>query len=345
MSPVTKVCKPRTKSGSPIERRSSPESKPAQVDFEFLNFSHPSEAKDSKFRRKVRSHVTRHQHQREQLALTAARLASATPRPGRLSDSALPQVHFDGSNSACNTPAPSLSPSPSPSAISSTYDHSRATTPTPGLTPSPSPPSFAFGQGVRTDLYPLEWGPSIPIVLSHYLSTIAAQTSLFNGPQGTYFLHKIWFPFLLSTPVSQHALLLLSASHLSSQNGPKAHSISLPDLRGIAISAINTSLLDSNTRSSDPVIAAILLLATYEITYGHEATYRMHMSGLQRLILMRGGLGRLGQSKLLQRMLLWLDSNAAYKTGKDIMFPLHIFPADELHPAPEPGRLGGVAHG
>lgn len=167
MSPVTKICKPRTKSGSPIERRSSSESKPAQVDFEFLNFSHPSEVKDSKFRKKVRSHVTRHQHQREQLALAAARLTSATPRPARHSDSALPQVQLDSFNSPCITPAPSLSPSPSPSAISSTYDHSRAATPTPGLTPSPSPPSFAFGQGVRTDLYPLEWGPSIPIVLSH----------------------------------------------------------------------------------------------------------------------------------------------------------------------------------
>lgn len=43
-----------------------------QVDFEFLNFSHPKDAKHSQARRTVRSHVTKQQHQKEQQQAAAA---------------------------------------------------------------------------------------------------------------------------------------------------------------------------------------------------------------------------------------------------------------------------------
>ena len=50
---------------SPIDPQSS------QLGFEFLNFTHPSDAKASLARRTVRSHVTRQQHQKEHAAAAA----------------------------------------------------------------------------------------------------------------------------------------------------------------------------------------------------------------------------------------------------------------------------------
>ena len=47
-----------------------------QIDFQFLNFTHPSDAKASRARRTVRSHVTRRQHAQE-TKLQAARKAQS----------------------------------------------------------------------------------------------------------------------------------------------------------------------------------------------------------------------------------------------------------------------------
>jgi hypothetical protein len=52
---------------SPGSKASSPTDPPkSQIDFHFLNFSHPQDAKASNARKAVRSHVTKQQHQREQ---------------------------------------------------------------------------------------------------------------------------------------------------------------------------------------------------------------------------------------------------------------------------------------
>lgn len=66
---------------APTYSSSRPPDRPPSIvhDFEFLNFSHPSEAKAVEARRTVRSHVTRQQHQRENMNTAAARKLGTSP--------------------------------------------------------------------------------------------------------------------------------------------------------------------------------------------------------------------------------------------------------------------------
>ena len=134
---------------------------PTQVNFEFLNFSHPSEAKASGARRTVRSHVTRQQHQREQQAAAArksksssqsAEASSSATRPsvlpvqqtspGRLSPGASPYHHTSSSEAASSVASTSGSPLHSPV----------------------HPPAVQIHP---FDVYPVQWHSSIPVVVEH----------------------------------------------------------------------------------------------------------------------------------------------------------------------------------
>ena len=130
----------------------------SQIDFQFLNFSHPSEAKASRARRTVRSHVTRQQHQREHAA-AAARRARSFPQPSdqHTDESALEPGHANtfppprptsydvaGGSSSTLTSSPEVSPSPSP---------------------MPSPPYMPEGRVDPADIYPEQWQPYITPIL------------------------------------------------------------------------------------------------------------------------------------------------------------------------------------
>jgi len=171
-SPKSAKRKSDDKSGSPMSQTATSTSvvadhtrdrQPAQVNFEFLNFSHPSEAKASGARRTVRSHVTRQQHQKEQQAAAARRTisspqvaesASSATRPSLLpthaasspgrrpSPGASPHHHTSGSEAASSVASTSGSPLQSP------------------IHPSPV-------QIHPFDVYPVQWHSSIPIVVEH----------------------------------------------------------------------------------------------------------------------------------------------------------------------------------
>lgn len=124
---------------SPGSKASSPAETPrSQIDFQFLNFSHPSDAKDSRARRAVRSHVTKQQHQREH-ALQAARANQSVTTAG-------PATLRSG-------PMATMSPAGSPDSASQ----------------SPSPtasPTYAPERRLDfTELYPEAWHPYIPPIM------------------------------------------------------------------------------------------------------------------------------------------------------------------------------------
>ncbi|KAF2149809.1 hypothetical protein K461DRAFT_215728, partial [Myriangium duriaei CBS 260.36] len=146
-----------------------------------------------------------------------------------------------------------------------------------------------------------------------------------------------WLPFVMSDVTLLHTMLLLSASHCRSVHGPNVHAIDTITLRGWAIRGINESLLDRTKLASDELVAAVFNMATYEAIFGDRDTYILHMSGLRRLVEHRGGLARLGLDGLLERTLLWIDSNASLIMGfDDFCFPKAMFPSVYSHPPPDP---------
>jgi hypothetical protein len=146
--------------GSPSagSKASSPTEPPkSQIDFHFLNFSHPQDAKASNARKAVRSHVTKQQHQREQKLQQERRAKS-----------------FQGTSSE----SPDLAAQPR-RAHAETFPAERPTTlelplQSSGGPSSPEASSVASSPTLPTDsqvdlstLYPEQWYPFVqPILVS-----------------------------------------------------------------------------------------------------------------------------------------------------------------------------------
>jgi len=126
------------------------------VDWQFLNFTHPSEAKTSQHRKKVRSHVTKQQHQREQ-ALTLARRTQSYPPETESEDPPPQRAH------AATIP----SNRPTLSELSKDAAQSTVLSPDPS-SPSTSPSPTAYSPQHHVDLneiYPEEWHPYVDRIL------------------------------------------------------------------------------------------------------------------------------------------------------------------------------------
>jgi len=138
-----------SKASSPVET--------PRVDFQFLNFSHPSEAKTSQHRKQVRSHVTKQQHQREH-ALNAARRA-ASFQAGDVSDrSPVQRSHAATFPSEQQTSTEisggSGSKPGSPNSLSQASS--------PGASPTANSPQSGVDP---VSLYPEQWQPYVPRIM------------------------------------------------------------------------------------------------------------------------------------------------------------------------------------
>lgn len=109
----------------------------------------------------------------------------------------------------------------------------------------------------------------------------------------------------------------------------------------MAIREINGALEDPQRATSDQLIAAVAKMASYEALFGDRQIFNTHMTGLLRMVSLRGGLPALGLGGLLERILLWIDSNAAHITGSHIYFDRAAFPSSAVHPRPDPHRFTG----
>jgi hypothetical protein len=138
----------------PGSKASSPTEQKNQTDYQFLNFTHPSEAKASGARKTVRSHVTRQQHQREH-AQAAARRAKSFPQPEDVETKDEPPpsrphaATFPANRPALEVPSSSTQSTSSPE----------------GSSQSPSPSNSPMHGEQRAvsiaDYYPQDWLPDL----------------------------------------------------------------------------------------------------------------------------------------------------------------------------------------
>ncbi|KAH9844522.1 Fungal specific transcription factor domain [Teratosphaeria destructans] len=320
---------------------SQPEQAQNQIDFQFLNFSHPSDAKASRARRTVRSHVTRQQHQREH-ALQAARRAQSFQGPE--SDTEPPSLRRPHARTFPEQrPATLELPGTTGTILAAPSTSSPETSPnspSPAASPTDSP---APGVVDLAGIYPERWHPYIPRIMEDYRTNMAVDIPELDRTVISGLLRTRFFPFTMTDAASVHAVMLMAASHYSRARGPRSHTIDLLQLKGMAIAAINSGLSDPRRATSDQVIIAVAMMASFEALYGDRAFFETHMTGLVRMVTLRGGLHALGLDGLLERILLWIDSNATHILGKSVYFNKAAFPTRAGHPTPEPRRFAGLS--
>ena len=87
-------------------------------------------------------------------------------------------------------------------------------------------------------------------------------------------------------------------------------------LEGHLVHTVNAALQETGRATSDPLLVAVALCAAYEIRLGKVDAYAFHMSGLVRMLEIRGGLDALEDSTPgLARMLMWHDVNTSATFG------------------------------
>ncbi|KAI5255833.1 hypothetical protein E4T46_08574 [Aureobasidium subglaciale] len=294
----------------------SPGSSEPAMSFQFVNLTDPSDTKDQKVRRAIRSHVTKQQHQKaEQLA--AARRSNSDPQLlGTLSA----QVQQGRAHAASY-----------PLSRSATSDQQSPVSPT----NSSDAPSFSdTSQRPMIDvsqIYPAQWLPYLNQILENcnVVTTPIANT---DCPDLTFtakevlqsddaatmnLLRSVWMPFVLTDVALLHAILLFAASLFRSSMPAHAQVVDLFQLKDMAIQAMNESL-----STKDSMIATMATMAQYEAFWRDADAFSTHMSGLRQFVEMRGGLSALGLDGFLERMMLAIDTNLTRTTGHDRSFAL-----------------------
>ena len=91
------------------------------------------------------------------------------------------------------------------------------------------------------------------------------------------------------------------------------------------------------------MIGAVAKMAAYEAIFGDSEVFTAHMRGLQMMLKLRGGLCTLGLNGLLERMLIWIDLNAAHLTGIAVALGGEDFPTTVSFAAPDPYHFAGIS--
>lgn len=159
----------------------------------------------------------------------------------------------------------------------------------------------------------------------------------------TGWLRTRFFPFCLTDRASLHSVMLLAASQYGNVRGSRSHTIDVLQLRDMAMSEINGALKEGPRATSDQLIVAVATMAAYEALFGDRRIFNTHMTGLLRMVSLRGGLPALGLDGLIERVLLWIDSNASHLANLNPYFDRQAFPSRVQHPRPDPQRFAGGA--
>ena len=190
--------------------------------------------------------------------------------------------------------------------------------------------------------YPVEYEPYLPAIFAHYIENVAVEIPDLDSPNHRGLLRHRWFPLAMEEPSTMYAVLLMAASHYCAVSPPSANLIDLLYLKSRALTEINIALRDPKRATSDALIGAVMKMAAYEAVFGDSAVFSAHMQGLSLMLKMRGGLGTLGLDGLLERMVVWIDLNAAFICGLSKLFGNEEFPTLVDIEKPDPYHFAGI---
>ncbi|KAI5362993.1 putative fungal transcription factor [Septoria linicola] len=120
-------------------------------------------------------------------------------------------------------------------------------------------------------------------------------------------------------PALVSAAVLIATGHiLSVRNSGMSGNIArcIFESKNFVLNTVNEALRDPTRAITDPLVCAILILASHEGLQGKHENYHIHMTGLVQMINMRGGLSVLNETqKSLEAFIIWQDTNVAAVAG------------------------------
>lgn len=149
-------------------------------------------------------------------------------------------------------------------------------------------------------------------------------TDLDQGYPGS--LRSTWFPFVITSEGMLETVLLIAGSCYLNQNIALQADHgdvrpTLVSLRQKALVSIRRMIMDDSVRNTDQTLGAVIKMASFECMYGTQEAYDFHMKALRKLVDARGGLSQLGVNGILERMICWIDYNAACLMNTSTYFP------------------------
>lgn len=154
-------------------------------------------------------------------------------------------------------------------------------------------------------------------------------------------LRSRFLPLALTNVATQHTLVLIAASHYGNVKGSRSHSIDLVELHRMALKEVTEEIKDERRAITDQMIAAVSLMAAYEALFGDKNTSATHMAGLHQMVAIRLRKSALGLDGLLERILLWIDSNVSHILRSKLYLDRATFPSNVNHPTPDPDGFSG----
>ena len=175
---------------------------------------------------------------------------------------------------------------------------------------------------------------------------MAVEVPELDEPGHVRLLGTRWFPMVLHEPAIFHVVILIAASHYAAQHPDRAYSLVLLSMRQWAIFAVSEAVRAVTGSVGDHVIAAVAKLAAYEAMYGTLTLYHTHMTGLERMLRLRGGLSAIsGLDGFLARLLVWIDTNSAFLLDTHLHLEYSSFPIRQSLLFPSPARFLGSSCG
>lgn len=139
---------------------------------------------------------------------------------------------------------------------------------------------------------------------------------------GQLLLRTKWLPVMLSNPTMFQAGLALGSALLNLKQHHKDPTTEIV-MRQRAITAINNGLANEAACPSDELMSAVYNMAFME-SFCKSPAFAIHMSGLKRMVEVRGGLDKLGLDGIYASAIRWLDFNHAKSNGTPLFFSQSI---------------------
>ncbi|KAL2060718.1 hypothetical protein VTL71DRAFT_9359 [Oculimacula yallundae] len=166
------------------------------------------------------------------------------------------------------------------------------------------------------NVLPISGSPRLQLLVHHY-NTYLINTLIPVNPKDK------WFNYALTDPAMFHATIMHAAMHQRVVNGGTDHGEQV-QLKRDTIKMVTQRLEDPVLSRSDFTIGAVVCLVLLEVRLfrkrqtsninvdqqnqeGNLELSNIHMSGLQKMIALRGGVEKLGLAGVLRRKILWGD--------------------------------------
>ncbi|RAL15888.1 Zn(II)2Cys6 transcription factor [Aspergillus homomorphus CBS 101889] len=146
--------------------------------------------------------------------------------------------------------------------------------------------------------YPIAPRWYMPRLIKHFLDCHNVSQVPMNANCSAYKLQTVWLRSAMSDPCLFHATLFVGSSNFDLCRGQKQSTITLYHYNEL-IQMVKKRLSDPSTALDDRTIASITPLALFANLHGDRVSADVHRAGLEKIVLLKGGLDKLGLDGLV----------------------------------------------